>query len=447
MTHAPVREGDVLAGKYAVERVLGVGGMGVVVAAHHLQLDQRVALKFLLPEMAGSSQVVARFLREGRAAAKIRSEHVARVHDVGTLDTGAPYLVMEYLNGQDLSAVVQARGGLPVTDAVDYVLQASEAIAEAHALGIVHRDLKPHNLFLISRNDGSPCVKVLDFGISKALSSDSAHMTGTAAMIGSPLYMSPEQMSSSRDADARTDIWALGVILFELLAGTTPFDADTIPLLIVSVMQQPPAQLTALRPDVPPALESVILRCLEKDLTRRFQTVAELAHALAPFASPRQQGSPERISRILGVQVSGPHPALAGPGAEPARSVPESSATDAGWGQTRSPTPRRPLGLVIGGAAVGVALLAGAGVLYARTAVPEAQQPAASADPATAAFVPPPSAVPVEPPPPAPSVEPPAASSTAPVPRPPERPAAKAAPPPGTKPAPGKSPEVPDDRK
>src|SRR4051812_29611172 len=211
---AGVREGDVLAGKYRVDKILGAGGMGVVVAAHHVQLDERVAIKFLLPEALGNAEAVARFAREARAAVKIKSEHVARVIDVGTLETGAPYMVMEYLEGGDLSQVLASRGPLPVEEAVEYVLQACEAIAHAHALGIVHRDLKPANLFLIRRPDGTNAIKVLDFGISKVMpgksaSSDNA-MTRTRTVMGSPLYMSPEQMASTRDVDGRTDLWALG---------------------------------------------------------------------------------------------------------------------------------------------------------------------------------------------------------------------------------------------
>ncbi len=164
---AGVREGDILAGKYRVERVLGIGGMGVVVAAHHMQLDERVALKFLLPEALGNAEAVARFAREARAAVKIKSEHVARVTDVGTLPNGAPYMVMEYLEGGDLAAWIKQRGALPVEQAVEFVLQTCIAVADAHALGIIHRDLKPANLFCVRRSDGQLSIKVLDFGISK----------------------------------------------------------------------------------------------------------------------------------------------------------------------------------------------------------------------------------------------------------------------------------------
>ncbi|HEY2407822.1 MAG TPA: serine/threonine-protein kinase [Polyangiaceae bacterium] len=326
-----VREGDVLAGKFRIERVLGQGGMGVVVAATHLQLDERVALKFLLPEAMSNPEAVARFAREARAAVKIKSEHVARVSDVGTLDTGSPYMVMEYLQGHDMAALVQQRGAFAVADAVDFVLQACEALAEAHALGIVHRDLKPANLFVTARADGSPCVKVLDFGISKLTTPGSASdmgMTKTSSVMGSPLYMSPEQMSSTRDVDARTDIWAVGIILYEIIAGRVPFLAETMPQLCAMILQEPPRALRDSRPDAPSALQEIIVRCLEKDRTRRFANVAELAHALAPFGSANAARSAERISKILRASA---RPSLSG--TSNALSVP-GAATSANFGAT-----------------------------------------------------------------------------------------------------------------
>ena len=209
-----IEPGQILAGKFQIERVLGRGGMGVVVAAQHLQLGQLVALKFLLPEALRNPEVTERFLREARAAVRLKSEHVGRVIDVGTLDDGAPYLVMEYLEGQDLDSFREEHERLPVAQVVSFVLQASEAIAEAHSIGIIHRDLKPANLFLTVRADGSPTVKVLDFGIAKATEgSEDFSLTKTATVMGSPAYMSPEQLRSARDVDARSDIWAIGVIL------------------------------------------------------------------------------------------------------------------------------------------------------------------------------------------------------------------------------------------
>jgi serine/threonine protein kinase len=299
---APVQEGDVLVGKFQVEKVLGVGGMGVVVAARHLQLDERVALKFLLPESLANADAVVRFAREARAAAKIKSEHVARVSDVGTLDNGSPFMVMEYLQGRDLGAMLASGRRFSVGEAVEYVLQACEAIAEAHALGIVHRDLKPANLFLVHRPDGSACVKVLDFGISKltALSGSdhSGSMTRTSTLLGSPYYMSPEQLASGKNVDSRSDIWSLGVILYELLASRVPFQGDNIAELCIRIVQASPLPLREVRMDVPPELEQVIWASLEKDRERRYPTVAHFAQALAPFALASSRISLERISRI-----------------------------------------------------------------------------------------------------------------------------------------------------
>jgi serine/threonine-protein kinase len=296
---AGVREGDVIAGKYLVDKVLGVGGMGVVVAAHHVQLETKVAIKFLLPGSLTSPEAIGRFEREAKAAVKITSEHVARVFDVGTLETGAPYMVMEFLEGGDLAAWLLQRGALPIDLAVEFILQASVALAEAHGLGIVHRDLKPANLFCIRRPDGQLSIKVLDFGISKVLDGNSGagmSVTRTSALMGSPLYMSPEQMESARNADAQSDIWALGVILYQLLAGKVPFDGETLPEVAIKVAMQPPPPLRALRPEVPPGLEAAVMRCLAKARTERFKNVAELAMALAEFAPARARGSIERIS-------------------------------------------------------------------------------------------------------------------------------------------------------
>src|SRR4051812_6710057 len=323
--NAPVQPGEILAGKYRVEQVLGVGGMGVVVAAVHLQLDEKVAIKFLVPDALENAEAVARFAREARAAVKIKSEHVARVIDVGTLESGAPYMVMEYLDGGDLSRVLATQGSLPIDEAVEYVLQACEAIAQAHVMGIVHRDLKPANLFLTRRGDGTQTIKVLDFGISKVIpmagsSGSEASMTRTSAVMGSPLYMSPEQMASSRDVDGRTDIWALGAILYELVAGRPPFNADSLPQLCTLILNGQFVPLREVRPGLPPGLEAVIRRCLEKDSSRRYPNISELANALAEFAPKRARLSIERVSRIIhsanlsasGAIIGGPMSALSG---------------------------------------------------------------------------------------------------------------------------------------
>ncbi|MGK3984291.1 serine/threonine-protein kinase [Sorangium sp. So ce136] len=378
-----VREGQVLAGKYRVERVIGAGGMGVVVAATHLQLEERVAIKLLLPAAARSRTLAERFVREARAAVKVKSEHVARVTDVGTLESGTPYMVMEFLAGSDLSDALRTGGPIPPQAAVEYVLQACEALAEAHAAGIVHRDLKPANLFLTRRADGSPCVKVLDFGISKvATGGADPRITDTKAVMGSPLYMSPEQLKSSRDVDARTDIWSLGVILFELLAGEPPFDGATMPQLCVAIMQGVPRPLAAFRADVPPALEAVVLRCLEKTPERRFRDIGELAEALAPFAAGRARISIDRISGIS--RSSGPpRPALAsGSG----MTAPTLVGTSPSWSGTVMRR-KRPVGLAVALAGIGVSLVAAIAVfafLNGRARVGDAAtEPAAGASAGT----------------------------------------------------------------
>ena len=292
--------GDVLGGKSTLESVLGVGGMGAVYAARHAQLGQRVAIKVLLRGAAQRPEAVARFLREARAVVALQSAHVVRVTDVGTLGDGLPFMVMEHLTGTDLAALLEERRELPVEEAVGYLLQAMEAIAEAHAAGLVHRDLKPANLFLTRSPDGSALVKVLDFGISKALESAEADQRppATAAIMGSPLYMSPEQLRSSKNVDARTDVWALGTILFELVSGRTPFEADSVMGLCTTIAADPPTPLRRYRPEAPKEFESVVMSCLEKDPLKRPQNVGELAIALRPFAAAEARLAVDRIGRI-----------------------------------------------------------------------------------------------------------------------------------------------------
>ena len=404
---APVREGDILAGKYRVEKVLGVGGMGVVVAAMHLELEQRVALKFLLKTAAQSPAVVARFSREARAAAKIKSQHVARVSDVGTLEDGIPYIVMEYLEGRDLSDVLTRQGPLPPGAAVDYVLQACEAIAEAHAAGFVHRDLKPSNLFLAKQADGVEIVKVLDFGISKAVIIDSepqsvrqGALTGTTDIFGSPMYMSPEQLKSSRDVDARSDIWALGTILYELCTGTSPFDRPTVAETFGAILYEKPVPLRKRLHVIPEALEAVILRCLEKDANLRFGNVAELAKALFPFAERATKHSIERTSGVLrraGVAVDSVPPppsrldGAGDPGARPGVAAatnvnqPVGASTRTAWGAAdRAARPGSGARLIIAFAGLVTVVALGFLAFTRLNAKPPRVSPAAPVDPPVA---------------------------------------------------------------
>ena len=297
-------EGTILLGKLRVEEVLGEGGMGVVCKAHHLHLDQPVAIKFLLTAMITNKAVVARFLREAQASVRLRSEHVAKVIDVGRLDDGAPYMVMEYLEGADLGAIIKHYGPQEPEIAADLMLQACEGIAEAHRIGIIHRDIKPSNFFITRRPDGTPLLKILDFGISKAPQSFESELTKTSSVIGTPAYMAPEQMRSARNADHRSDLWSMGIVLYQTIEGRRPFESEAYSEMCLKVGMDAPAPIEA---PLPPGFEDVILRCLEKNPDRRYQNVAELAWGLVPFATDPElaRGSAERASRILGIKVAG----------------------------------------------------------------------------------------------------------------------------------------------
>ena len=298
----PLDVGDVLAKKYRLERLVGEGGTGVVVAARHLQLERDVAIKFLRTALA-SDEIRMRFEREARAIGQIESEHVVLVLDVGALDDGhAPYMVMEYLEGRDLAKILKEDGALSIEDSVDCMLQVCEALEGAHQQGIVHRDLKPANLFLTRRDDGGPHIKVVDFGISKILDpkiidSGPKEMTAAFTVLGSPRYMAPEQLRNSKDVDGRADLWSLGAVLFQLLSGKPAFDADNNINVSLAVLTEEPPLLRELAPHAPPELEAIVNKCLTKDRAGRFQTAAELADALRPFASDRTRESLDRLEQ------------------------------------------------------------------------------------------------------------------------------------------------------
>jgi serine/threonine protein kinase len=326
----------VVAGKYRIERLIGRGAMGAVFSARHTILDKRVALKVMLAAQTSAEEAHGRFFNEARAAASLESEHVARVLDVGELPNGA-FMALELLEGADLEQLMAERGPLPVHDVVDWVLQALEAIAEAHALGIVHRDLKPSNLFVANRRDGTRTVKVLDFGIAKQTRPMPTHgsFTVTMAVLGSPAYMAPEQLRSAKGVDARTDVWSIGVVLYELLTGRLPFPARDFPELVHAVFEQAPPSLRGWRADLPPALEDAVLRCLTRDPVGRFQDVAALADALAPFApSGPAHPSVNRIRHVV--------------------------RTAAQWTQPSTPPRRRQLGTRVAAAAVAAGIIAAA---------------------------------------------------------------------------------------
>jgi eukaryotic-like serine/threonine-protein kinase len=359
----PVREGELVAGKYRVGGVIGVGGMGVVVEALHEQLDKRIAIKFVRGEVLGNDEAVARFLREARAAAKLKSEHAAKVLDVGLLESGVPYMVMELLEGADLAQTLAERGPLPIEIAAEWIAQACEAVAEAHAAGIVHRDLKPQNLFLARTVGGAVNVKVLDFGVAKSVQTAAVGpgaLTHTRAMLGSPLYMAPEQMRSARGVDCRADVWALGVVLFELLTQRMPFEAETLPDLCLKVVGDAPLSLCELRADIPNAMAKVVEHCLEKDAERRYANAAELASALEPFVPPGSRIVVERARMAMTRAAETP---LYGSGvlereATPVLQTPPAhTSAPTAWGPAKKP--RRT------SRARGVALWAAAGVALA----------------------------------------------------------------------------------
>lgn len=406
--------GETVAGKYRLLRVLGEGGMGIVFAAEHLRLRQPVAIKLLNPDLIGVDEIVQRFDREARAAATLRSRHVVKVTDVEQTIEGLPYMVMELLDGSDLESERARRGCLPYAEVVDYVLQACAALAEAHDAGIVHRDLKPGNLFLAKEDADRPIVKVLDFGISKFLKGEDAKLTSAGAIMGTALYMSPEQIRGDASIDARSDIWALGVILYELIGGDPPWMGPTTRVAAAIVSEDAP-KLTDRCP-LPEPLAKTIHAMLEKKAVNRPQTIADVVFALAPFAPPGSIGAEvveqlaRRSQRHLGanVQRSTSSPSLVAQGSPsladaataktfqmngPTRSAPERSTMAATT--TSATTSARPRALWGALAAFCVLALTGVGliVFVARAKPPASNGASVSASPAVVTAEPAPSVV------------------------------------------------------
>ncbi|CAN5581558.1 hypothetical protein BH09MYX1_BH09MYX1_48160 [soil metagenome] len=301
------KAGDLIAGKYRILGAIGEGGVGTILAAHHEILDKDVALKLIALEptpKATSSALAERFLIEARAAAKVESAHVARVMDVGKLDNGAPFMVMERLEGCNLEELVTLEGTLSVEDTVDYVMQALQGLAHAHVLGVVHRDLKPANLFLARQPDGSTIIKIVDFGIAMLLDDagrrhPSTRVTRHGVLVGSPMYMSPEQVRDEEHIDHRTDIWSVGVVLYELLTGNVPFGMNAVGMgeIFGAILEEPLAPVSTLRGDVRKELDAIIARCLSRNVDDRYSDVSEIARAIAPMGSGKWNHLVETIEQ------------------------------------------------------------------------------------------------------------------------------------------------------
>jgi serine/threonine-protein kinase len=289
----------VLAGRFRVVRVLGIGGMGAVLEAENVALGQRIALKVLRRELLGDKEAHSRLDQEARVVSQLVTDHVARVHDLGKTEQGEPFIVMELLNGRNLDALIEAPEPIPIARAVDLVCEGCVGLAVAHAAGMVHRDIKPGNLFVAERVDGSDIVKVLDFGLIKVTRSDVLRLTTSATVFGTPLYMSPEQIMSSKNVDARTDQHAMAMVLFELLTKNPPYYDETPTAVTVKIATSPAPSVRTLRPDVPPGLDAVLLKAFSKAPADRFEDIALFALAIAPYGTVRADAAAKRAAAAL----------------------------------------------------------------------------------------------------------------------------------------------------
>jgi serine/threonine-protein kinase len=337
------RPSDVIAGSYRVERTIGTGGMGHVVAAVDIRTNQPVAIKLL--SVKDDDTAVQRFFREARASMNIRCEHVVRVIEVGSVHGAQPFMVMERLNGQDLAVMVRGQKALPVQDVVDIAVDACDALAHAHATGVVHRDIKLSNLFYC---EPERIIKVLDFGISKSEDREvwerTLTRTGADSVLGSPPFMSPEQIRKPKDVDGRTDIWALGVVLYRLLCGRMPFDGETVGELFATIMERDPAPLTSMAPHVSPAIAEIVHKCLKRDRLQRYGNVGQIARDLMPYTTHKaaaqdairvQPPGASGMENLGTMSLDGPMPQQSGGSAFPPGFVP--AAPPSGVGNVANP--------------------------------------------------------------------------------------------------------------
>ncbi len=409
--------------KYTLVRLLGQGGMGAVYEARHAKLARRVGIKFLLPELATNREVLRRFENEAKAAGGLEHPNLVAVTDVGTATDGAPYLVMEYLEGEDCSKLLRRMGPLPVPRATDIVVQACRGLAVAHRASIVHRDLKPENLFITDAGDGTDLLKVLDFGIAKLRPTDASVVTGTGATFGTAFYMSPEQARGAGDVDPRTDVWSLGVVLYELLTGRKPFQGEQFLQVIYQILSVEPPPASSVRPGLPAKLSEIIERAMVKEADDRLPSVLELAEVLLPFAGRTSNAqrvlSAEALAATRATPETRTGEARRAPSAAPGRSrAPSSPAVPAATPATR----RRAAPRIVAALALAAAVIGGVAYWMARRApaTPERAEAAAMApapppapsssslspQPAAVIAAPPPVAVPATPPPAAVAVPP-----------------------------------------
>ncbi len=365
--------GEIIDDKYRIVRLLGEGGMGAVYEGENTRIHRRVAIKVLHASVAGMADAVARFEREAQAAGRIGSDHIVEVLDLGTLASGDRYMVMEFMDGDTLSQRIRQRGRLAPTEVLPLMQQLLDALGAAHNAGIVHRDLKPDNVFLLrSRRGNADFVKLLDFGISKFGSGPSAlSMTRTGAVMGTPYYMAPEQARGAKDLDARVDLYAVGVILYEALTGQVPFSADTFNELLFKIVLEKPRPLEELVPEIDPGFVAIVSRAMARERDDRFQTAEALQVALEQWA--RGLGHVVAAATMptavrQGVEAVGPPTVAASFGTPPAAfgTTPGNWANASAVAEPPASAPvlpmRRPSGALWGGVAAAVLLAGGVGV-------------------------------------------------------------------------------------